>query len=254
MSRAVKTNATWLVTSIGVTALIHVFFVISVVVLSDNVNIFDCQDYPIFCVEDDSFANAQTIEAALAFKAVDPKSKQPVKEKKKKFRPKDEGVSRDPDAKPRDKKDDPDHKVAVEDHEIDFESTLRKNRQEDPDKSSTGVDQKPIEGSATGSEWGTEREAKGNPYAGELKGRIHSVWEVPSLETEGGSALGCVRLNRDGKIIDSKLKKPSKNSNLNRSVRLALKKAPPMEKPVPADMIDLLTVKGICFRFELEEQ
>lgn len=254
----------FIVTSIGITVLIHAFFVTAVVAFADRTELFVCDGYGSIqtqilfsnmkkCKEKDRFEGAVTIEAALAFKNVDPKNKQPVKLKKKKFKQTEKGVSRDPNAKPRDKTKDPKHKVAVEDHEVDPLSVLEKNRSQDPDLSSTGVDEKPKEGSASGSEWGTEREAKGHPYAGELRGRIHSVWDVPSLEKEGGQALGCVRLNPEGKIIDSKLKKRSKNSNLNRSVTLALKKAPKMEKPVPKDMLELLTVKGICFRFELEE-
>ncbi len=238
-----------LAVGLGVTALIHLALIAALISTNDD----GCAGTDANAGEDDSFANAETIEASLAFKEVKPKNKQPVKLKKKKFRPDEVGVSRDPDAKPLDPKDKPDHKRDILPDEVDIQSVLDANRTQN-DLSETGVDEKPTEGSATGSEWGTEKSAKGHPYAGELKGRIHSVWEVPSLETGSGSALGCVRLNRDGKIIDTKLKKPSKNSNLNRSVRLALKKAPAMEEPVPNDLIDLLTVKGICFRFELEEQ
>ena len=258
----------FIVTSLVITLVIHGFLVTSIAVFADRSEILPCNGYEVPRIElqframkkcrpdeDDRFAGAVTIEAALAFKNVDPKNKQPVKVKKKKYKPTERGVSRDPDAKPRDKTKDPKHKVAVEDDEIDFDAVREKNRSQDPDLSSAGVDEKPKEGSASGSEWGTEKEAKGHPYAGELRGRIHSVWEVPALEKEGGTALGCVRLNPEGKIIDSKLKKRSKNSNLNRSVTLALKKGTKDGKSrLPKDMLELLTVKGICFRFELEEQ
>lgn len=198
------------------------------------------------------FADAETIEAALAFKKVEKKTKQPQKQKKKKFRPKEKGFTRDEKAKPpKDKKKDT---LKPDPDEIDFNATLDKNRQQDPDLSSTGVDELPKDGSDKGSEWGTEREAKGDPYVGELKGRIVSVWQVPTLETKAGTATGCVRLNAAGKIKESELKRRSKNANLNRSVSLALRKAPKMDKPVPAHLKDLLTVRGICFKFNLDAQ
>ena len=50
--------------------------------------------------------------------------------------------------------------------------------------------------------------------------------------------------------MDRFVKKKSGNANLDRSVELALKQAPDMTEPVPDDMIDLMTVKGICFRFK----
>ena len=62
--------------------------------------------------------------------------------------------------------------------------------------------------------------------------------------------LGCVKLDKDGKIVDRFVKKKSGNANLDRSVELALKQAPDMTGPVPDDLIDLMTVKGICFRFK----
>ncbi len=199
--------------------------------------------------EDDPFADAETIEAALAIKEVKPKNKQPVKQKIKKFRPVDRGVSTDPKAKPPDEKL-PKHKLKVEEAEVDMASILNKNRTQDQDLSSTGEEKVPVEGSVKGSEWGTERDAKGDPYVGELRGRIESVWELPTLVEDSGRVRGCVKLNAKGKIIDSAIKRFSKNSDLNRSVKLALRKAPPMDKPVPGHLVELLTVRGICLDFK----
>ena len=204
--------------------------------------------------EADRFSESQTIEASLAIKEVKPESRQPQKKKKEKYKPVERGFSKDENAKPEEKKDEPEHKVPVLPDEVDVNSILDKNRSQDETLSSTGADEIPTAGSADGSIWGTNVKAEGDPYVGELKGRIHSEWKVPTLETGGGIALGCVRLNSDGKIIDHGLKTRSKNSNLNRSVEIALKKAPDMEKPVPDKLKDLLTVKGICFRFSLEQQ
>lgn len=217
------------------------------------------------------FDNATTIEASLAFKEVKPVSRQPQKLKKETYKPPAPEVPVEtekpvpPEAPKIDSdnvqqpveqqgvKEKPKHKVKPKPEEIDIKSTLEKNRVQDEDLSSTGVDEVPREGSADGSKWGTERDARGHPYAAELKGRIYSVWTVPSLETGSGEAQGCVKLDEDGKIVDRLVKKKSGNANLDRSVELALKQAPDMEEPVPEDLRTLITVKGICFRFTIEE-
>jgi len=195
------------------------------------------------------FEDSQTIEASLAFKAVEPKNRQPQKQKKKKYASEENApVIADPDAGPR--PDTPDHKVAVKPDEIDIKSVLEKNRPQNPDLSSTGAEEVPKEGSTSGSEWGTEKDAKGDPYAGELKGHIHSAWELPALEQGTGEVEGCVKLDKSGKIVDRFVKKKSGNANLDRSVEVALRQAPDMKEPVPDDLVDLMTVKGICFRFK----
>lgn len=198
------------------------------------------------------FKDARIIEAGLARKAVEKKSKQPQKKKKLKFKP-PEGVKVARD-KAVVKEDDDKKKMRPEPDEVDISSILDKNRVQEPDLSSHGSDEVPVEGSKDGSEWGTLKEAKGDPYVGELYGRISSVWAVPTLEKEAGRVEGCVRLDESGKIVDSEIRKRSSNANLNRSVKLALKKAPSMEKPVPSHLKELLTVTGICFPFEIEAQ
>lgn len=197
------------------------------------------------------FGKSETIEASLAFKEVKPKNKQPQKKKKQKFKPQaEDGASKVEELKPKDQK--KDLTLRPEADEIDINSILEKNRKQDDDLSESGSDEVPVEGSAAGSEWGTEKMAKGDPYVGELRGRIYSVWQVPALETGVGEALGCVRLNEEGEILDRELKKRSKNSNLDRSVEVALKNAPNMESPVPDKLKTLLTVNGICFKFVLD--
>ena len=198
-----------------------------------------------------NFAQAETIEASLAFKEVKPKNKQPQKKKKKKFRPNtDDGASKKDKLDPKDEKPKKDT-LPVDEEEIDITSILDKNRKQDEDLSDTGSDETPVEGSAAGPEWGTEKDATGDPYVGELKGRVYSVWKVPALETGSGKAVGCVRLNKEGEIVDRELKKRSKNTNLDRSVEVALKDAPAMDTPVPDALVNLLTIKGICFNFAL---
>ncbi len=233
-----------IVSGLGATVLLHLF----VVGLIGASGYFGNSDAD---AQETEFSQAQTIEASLAFKEVKPKNKQPQKKKKKKFRPKKEdGASKNDKLVP--KKEKKDKPLKVEEDEIDFNSILEKNRKQDEELSDTGSDEIPVEGSAQGSEWGTEKDARGDPYVGELKGRIYSEWKVPSLEKEGGTAIGCVRLDEDGKIVDRELKKRSKNRNLARSVDVALKNAPDMETPVPAKLKTLLTVQGVCFKFSLE--
>ncbi len=216
------------------------------------------------------FDSAVTIEASLAFKEVKPQ-RQPQKQKKEMYAPpveeapvvtetpvppEPQKVDTDniqPSVEEQGAKEKPKHKVKPKSDEIDIKSTLEKNRAQDDDLSSTGVEEVPREGSASGSKWGTEVDAKGHPYAAELKGRIYSAWTVPSLETGSGEAQGCVKLDDFGKIVDRLVKKKSGNANLDRSVELALKQAPDMEEPVPDELRSLITVKGICFRFTIEE-
>jgi hypothetical protein len=200
--------------------------------------------------EASTFEEAEVIEAALAFKAVKPKDKQPQKQKKQTFAPVDAPkISNDatqiPDEKP------PEPKIAPTPEEIDPASVLKKNRVQDEDLSSTGVEELPREGADDGSEWGTERDAKGDPYVGELVGRIKTGWEVPALETGSGKAVGCVRLDKGGRIVFTDIKERSKNANLDRSVEEALRAAPAMEAPVPDHLIRLLTEKGLCINFTL---
>jgi hypothetical protein len=202
--------------------------------------------------EASDFEEAETIEAALAFKKIAPKDRQPQKQKKEKYAPVDgPKLATDPTTKPEvvPEKDKP--KMVPREDEIDPASILRKNREQDESLSSTGAEELPVEGADDGSEWGTERDAKGDPYVGELTGRIKSAWTVPSLEQGSGAAVGCVRLDKAGKIQTRELKDRSKNANLDRSVEEALSGAPDMETPVPDHLVKLLTVKGICINFKL---
>jgi hypothetical protein len=196
------------------------------------------------------FEGAVTIEASLAFKKIDDPSHQPQKKKRQLFRPPDAQRIATDQAQPPPPPD-KDQKLKPNKDEIDVKSILDKNRPQDDDLSTHGVDQVPKAGAENGSEWGTEMEAKGDPYAGELKGRIYAAWKVPSLEAGKGEALGCVRLDKNGKVVDHQVKK-SGNANLDRSVELALRDAEGMDKPVPDNLVELMTQKGICFRFQLE--
>jgi outer membrane biosynthesis protein TonB len=194
---------------------------------------------------------AQVIEASLAFKSTEKKvTRQPQKPKAPKDAPQETiAVSRDAQAKPQPKPPDKPQPSEL----IDPTSVLRKNRAIDlsePDLEAG--EETPREGSAAGSEWGTADDARGDPYVGELHGRIKRVWNLPTLETQFGEALGCVRLNADGRITERTLSQKSGIPTLDRSVGEALRNATDMEQPVPPHLIGLLTRKGICFRFKLD--
>lgn len=232
-------------TAIALTAFLHAGLAFLVVSSNDE----GCGGGTATASPSDRFANAKTIEASLAFKKVEKKNKQPEKKKKKKFAPPEvQKASRDENATPTD----PDKsQVPVAPEEIDIASILKKNRAQDDDLSDTGVEEVAKDGQVDGSEWGTEKDARGDKYVAELKGRIYDAWKVPSLESGSGTAEGCVRLDKEGKIVDRDVTKKSKNANLNRSVSVALKESTDMEDPVPGYLVELLTVDGICFKFVL---
>jgi hypothetical protein len=193
--------------------------------------------------------DAVVIEASLAFKSEEQKSRQPQKKKAApKIAPPENKVTMDANAAPSTEPDKP-----IPPDKIDINSIIEKNDDidlsEDGEETGTEV---PQLGSQDGSEWGTDTEAKGDPYVGELHGRIKKVWKLPTLETETGEALGCVRLDVEGKIAERTLWKKSGIANLDRSVNEALRNASDMEEPVPPHLMFLLTKKGICFRFKLE--
>jgi len=211
--------------------------------------------------DDDSerpnLAARQVIEAGLAYKKTTQKKKrQPQKKKNPKVKPKETvGVSRDADKEPAPKKKD-DRKPPPPDF-VDPSATLDKFRNIDIDEEPTDVGIDPDEeddGSDEGSEWGTMADAKGDPYVGELAGRIQKAWRRPTLDTGKGEVFGCVTLSAKGRIVDRQLDQKSKNSTLNRSVEEALRNATQMDKPVPKHLKELLTVKGICFRFTPGDQ
>ena len=198
------------------------------------------------------FTDAQVIEASLAFKAPEQKkkSRQPQKKKNPMVAPPEvQGVSRDAEKAPVEPKK-TEEKPPPE--FVDPTSTFKKARNIDLDMDPTEGGEEDLPGSVDGSEWGTADQAKGDEYVGELHGRIKEFYSVPTLETQAGQALGCVRLTPDGKIAERKLYQPSGIANLDRAVNEALRKASDMERAVPSHLINLLTKQGICFRFNLE--
>jgi outer membrane biosynthesis protein TonB len=108
------------------------------------------------------------------------------------------------------------------------------------------------QGATDRSGWGSERDARGDPYVGELRGRIHHAWWIPSVDAAAGSVLGCIRLDPGGTIVERDVIDSSGNDALDESVMRALDEASDMEAPVPAHLLELLTDRGVCLRFQLD--
>ena len=202
-----------------------------------------------------------TIEAALAYKATPTKSKQPQKPPRrappKPVKTPPPGVSRDAEQAPVEPEPDPppQPEEPKEDLLAEFErlKELRQATEEEEDEL-LPVDDVPQEGGGEfdGSEHGFATVSKGDPYMQGIAADVFEAWEVPTLERGKGTAVGCVRVGENGRILDTQLLEPTKNANIDRSVRLALKKLQELresgEKPVPRHLMDV-TRQWTCFKF-----
>jgi hypothetical protein len=194
----------------------------------------------------------QTIEAALAFKKVSRrKTRQPQKLRQVAVKPPEELVARTPVADPTPTPAPTEQEKPRPAEKFDPMAVLQRNRRLADDDQVTTEPLPEDEGSDEGSEWGTEADARGDPYVGELKGRIYDNWNVPTLERGAGAAVGCVRLNESGAIVERELVQRARNANIDRSVEEALRNTAGMDKPVPAHLRTLLLEKGVCFNFKL---
>jgi outer membrane biosynthesis protein TonB len=200
-----------------------------------------------------SFADAEVIEAALAFKKVEPQSKQPQKIKKNRKKPDVQKVSRDENAKVKPKeekeKDKPPKPPSLEDI-----TAMNEDLAENDSESNTGADVDPVEGALDGSRYGWAAKSKGDPYVALLTGKIRAAWDHPKFDKKGGLVVGCVRLNESGTIAKSEIRLTSENPTLNSSVKKALKNAESVGEPVPDHLIVRLVKKGVCFRFDPKEE
>ena len=228
------------------TALIHGAILVMVLGFSDP----GCGDEP-----GRTKLTMTTIEAALAYKSKT-KSTQPQKRRKRpKPKVKPQGVSRDDKKKIDPKKP---KKPAAEDFTDDFEKYLKQRQREDDDDD-VDIDDEADEapkpgGEFDGSEHGFADVSKGDPYMQQIAKDMYSAWEVPTLEKRSGTAVGCVRLIPDGKITDTKLETKSGNSNIDRSVRVALeklqKKRNKKPKKVPRPLMEI-TTQWTCFKLKV---
>jgi hypothetical protein len=194
-----------------------------------------------------------TIEAALAIKGED--SQQPVRKQSKRAQPRAEPDAikpADPTTRAEKEPQEPPEKPE-KDFSEDFEKYMKRYEGSDDagDVQDDAQDSKPG-GQFDGSKHGFAEVSKGDPYMQKLAADIFASWEVPTLEKGEGTAVGCVRLAADGSIVDTDLWKPTKNANIDRSVRLALdqlqKLRKPDEAPVPVHLMDA-TRRWTCFNF-----
>jgi hypothetical protein len=196
------------------------------------------------------------IEAGLAIKsksASGRKSRLPQKDLGAKARPQaGPSFASDPDSLPKDKKDE-----LARPKDVDLQSLMNRNRNVDTTEGeaateSPGVDEESQVGQADGSEFGTLEEARGDPYVGELSGRMEKNLVIPvTVKDESLETLGCVRLDASGKIVERVVPPEyrSRNHAFNQAVEEALKHTTDMEAPVPAHLVKLLVENPICKRY-----
>jgi hypothetical protein len=209
--------------------------------------------------QDDSKLNH--IEAGLAIRsksAAGRKTKQPQKDTHQAVKPTDLAVSNDPDAasKPKDKK----PKDQPED--IDPSAAMQHARQlgEKTDQSTQtstdpGAEDQSTKGRPDGSDFGRLEDQKGDPYVGELIGRmtVNPELEVPATVPQEGKleTWGCVKLSADGKIADAFLDPDHKSGNaaFNSAVLRRVKATTDMERAVPGTLKQMLVEEGACFPY-----
>jgi hypothetical protein len=201
------------------------------------------------------------IEAGLAVRAKNKsgkKTRQPQKQFEQKVAPPDAmKIAADADVKPVDDAKKPEQPPRPED--VDFDAIARKHRegstgQEVPASENPGGDDETKAGRVDGSDYGTLDQAKGDPYLGELVGRMTEHFEVPSTVEEGKGlrTFGCVKLNPDGSIAEAFLDPDGKSGNaaFNSAVLRSVKEASGMEQPVPAHLKQMLVEQGACATFK----
>jgi hypothetical protein len=199
------------------------------------------------------------INAGLAIKSKSTsgqKSRLPQKEVAKKSRPDAPGIVRDEKLKtPEDKTKDKDDPDPLDD--LSFEEIAKKNRKDLPagdtaSTTGTGSDDVNEEGDPNGSEFGTLLKAEGDPYVGELVGRMKKNFEYPKLVDQTVEVWGCVKLDGSGKLLDRQLD-PGRSEGpapFVSAVRKALDETTDMEQPVPDHLKKQLVGKFVCTNFK----
>jgi hypothetical protein len=228
------------------TTLVHGAVVVSMVAFSE------CHR----AVEGPKIGQMVTIEAALAYKSKDSKSKQPQKPRRSKptpSQPEAIEVSRDENQAPVENQEPP-KTEKEEDFSEQFEKyrQLRQDEQDEAAEDDTGTGEDSRTGGAfDGSEHGFAEVNKGDPYMRELAAQVHGFWSVPTLEQGSGNAVGCVQLGKDGRVLDTQLLPPTQNATIDAAVKRALKQLTELRateaKPVPAHLMEA-TTQWICFK------
>jgi outer membrane biosynthesis protein TonB len=192
----------------------------------------------------------EAIEASIAYKQAEPQ-KQPQKQKRApepEVEP--EGVSRDPDRPPdpQPPKDEPTKKD--DPPPLDWRKFQRPSN-EDLDVGQPVDDPGVFDPNAPPG-WATE--TKGDPYFRKLVSDLRDGWEYPEILGAEGVPVGCMRLERDGRVTDTLLRERSGNPALDDSAERALKALEKQRSKNPPAVPDHLlkqTTRWICFKFEV---
>lgn len=234
--------------AIGVTAFVHIGVVGGVAAM----NAFDRSPERKAKLADESFRH---IEAGLAIRRKDAagqKSRLPQKDRAPKAKPPDApGVALDPNRAPSEKKKQDAPPPEVIDPNATFEKFRKAAEATGEAPGGAGADDETQGGADEGSEWGTLEDARGDPYVGQLVGRMTTNPDlvVPSVVTETGlETWGCVKLHPDGRIAERAIDDDHKSGNrtFNRAVEERLRLTTDMDEPVPPHLVDLLVKRGIC--------
>ena len=190
--------------------------------------------------------NMEMIEASLAVKKT--KVTQPQKPVHAPDPVKTEGVSHDDKKPPPDepkKKDEPEKKP-----NDDKAPDLSKFHHSTDDDTPAG---KPITsvGQFDGSDFGNAEVSKGDPYLQKLLADMH--YAPPELAKGNGVPVGCIHLQPDGKVIDTKFQTKT-DDDLQTAAEAALRELVKIrtENPVevPTHLLQL-TTKWLCFHFNV---
>jgi hypothetical protein len=187
----------------------------------------------------------QVIEASIAYK------KSPTKQPQKQTQPtptidKPEGVSRDENKKPPEKKEEKKPEQAKVDPNNPFGKFTRPT--EDDGKPTT----QPL-GDFNGSEKGFAPESKGDPFFGRLRADMN--FQFPSIAKASSIPVGCIRIQPDGKIADTKFDVKG-DDDLQTAAEAAMnelvkaRRANP--EPVPTHLLSI-TTRWLCFKFSVQQ-
>lgn len=189
-------------------------------------------------------AEQEVIEATIAYR------KTPQKQPQKKFQNPDvekpEGVSRDENKKPVEKKDE-EKKPPKQDDSNPFGKFTR------PSDDEVGRPTLNPDGDFNGSEKGFAPESKGDPFFGRLRGDMNFTF--PEIAKGESIPIGCIHLQPDGKIkaftFDRPVGTPGED-DIQIAAEAALKDLQKSRaqnpEPVPTHLLSI-TSKWLCFRF-----
>jgi hypothetical protein len=196
--------------------------------------------------EGPALEDLEVIEASIAYKKAEPQ-KQPQKKRRAAEDKKVEGVSRD-ETKVPEKKDEPKSKIDDDDPLAKF----RRDNQDEELEVGKVVDDPGVFDPDAPIGWAEE--TKGDPYFRELIKQLRDGWEYPEILQAEGVPVGCMRLERDGRVSDTLFKQKSGNPDLDDSVERALKALEKLRKDDPPAVPEHLlkhTTRWICFKFEV---